>query len=106
VGADRCLASDELSEIEARANREASEMLIPSERLQSFIVRTRPFYYTEKIIQFANLLKIHPGIIAGQLQHKGEIDWAANRQMLVKVRDILISAAMTDGWGVQIAKKR
>jgi len=104
VGADRCLSKDALSEVEARANKEASDMLIPSEKLQSFIVRTRPFYYRSKIIQFANLIKLHPGIIAGQLQHRGEIDWSANREMLVKVRDILISAAMTDGWGVRISK--
>ena len=104
VGADRCLSNETLSEIEARANREASEMLIAKEKLQSFILRTRPFYYTEKIIQFANLLKIHPGIIAGALQHRGEIDWSANRHMLVKVRNILISGSMTDGWGTRIAQ--
>jgi HTH-type transcriptional regulator/antitoxin HigA len=99
VGADRCISSGVLSEIEARANRDAAEWLIPKEKMQSFISRTRPFYYTEKIIQFANLMKIHPGIIAGQLQYKKEIDWAANRLMLVKVRHILVSSAMTDGWG-------
>ena len=106
VGADRCLSSGELSEIEARANEDASEMLIPKDKLQGFILRTRPFYYSAKIIQFANLIKLHPGIIAGALQHKGEIDWSANRHMLVKVRDILISGAVTDGWGVTIAKAK
>jgi HTH-type transcriptional regulator/antitoxin HigA len=99
VGADRCLSNEALSDIETRANRDAAEMLIPKQTMDSFISRTHPFYYTEKIIQFANLIKIHPGIIAGQLQHRKKIDWAANRQMLVKVRDILISGAMTDGWG-------
>jgi HTH-type transcriptional regulator/antitoxin HigA len=99
VGADRCLSNEALSEIEERANQDAAEMLIPKQTMDSFISRTHPFYYTAKIIQFANLIKIHPGIIAGQLQHRGKIDWAANRQMLVKVRDILISGAMTDGWG-------
>jgi len=104
VGADRCLSDKALSDIEARANQEAAEMLIPKERMESFISRTHPFYYTEKIIQFANLIKIHPGIIAGQLQHRKKIDWAAHRRMLVKVRDILISGAMTDGWGAASAK--
>jgi HTH-type transcriptional regulator/antitoxin HigA len=99
VGSDRCLSDEVLSEIETRANREAAEMLIPKKTMDSFISRTHPFYYAGKIIQFANLIKIHPGIIAGQLQHRKQIDWAANRQMLVKVRDILISGAMTDGWG-------
>lgn len=105
VGADRCLSNEAVSEIEHRANEEAAEMLIPKDKLRSFISRTKPFYYTDKINQFANLLKIHPGIIAGQLQFKNEIKWAANRSMLVKVRDILISSALTDGWGFTIAKK-
>jgi HTH-type transcriptional regulator/antitoxin HigA len=99
VGADRCLSDQELSEIELRANEEAADMLIPKEQMLSFISRTHPFYYTEKIIQFANLIKIHPGIIAGQLQHRKKITWAAHRKMLVKVRDILTSGAMSDGWG-------
>jgi len=104
VGADRCFSDETISEIETRANEEAAEMLIPKETITSFIIRNRPFYYAEKIIQFANLLKIHPGIIAGQLQFKKQIKWAANRKMLVKVRDILISSALTDGWGVTIAR--
>ena len=103
VGADRCLSDEALSETEARANEEAAEMLIPKETINSFIMRNRPFYYTDKIIQFANLLKIHPGIIAGQLQFKRQIKWAANRKMLVKVRDLLIASALTDGWGITIA---
>lgn len=106
VGADRCLSSESLSEVENRANQEAADMLIPKEKLHSFIVRTRPFYYTDKIIQFANLIKIHPGIIAGQLQFKDEIDWSAHRKMLVKVRDILISGALTDGWGTTISNRK
>jgi HTH-type transcriptional regulator / antitoxin HigA len=105
VGADRCLISDDtLSDIESRANLEGAEMLIPKERMEAFILRTHPFYYTDKIIQFANLIKTHPGIIAGQLQFRKKIDWSAHRKMLVKVREILISGAMTDGWGTAAAK--
>jgi HTH-type transcriptional regulator/antitoxin HigA len=105
VGADRCLTNEAKSEIETRANEEAAEMLISGRKLHSFILRHRPFYSTHTINQFANLLKIHPGIIAGQLQFKDEIKWAANRAMLVKVRNILISSALTDGWGITISKK-
>src|SRR5437016_3549135 len=106
VGADRCLSNDAVSEIEKRANEESANMLIPKETLRSFILRTRPFYYSERLNQFANLLKIHPGIIAGQLQFKNEIKWTANRAMLVKVRHILISSALTDGWGMTIARRK
>ncbi len=105
VESDRCLSTDAVSDIERRANEEAANMLIPHDTLRSFITRTRPFYYTNRINQFANLLKIHPGIIAGQLQFKKEIKWTANRAMLVKVRGILIDSALTDGWGITLAKR-
>ena len=103
VSSNSCLSNDNLSDVETRANDEAANMLIPKEQLKSFISRTRPFYYKEKIIQFANLLKIHPGIIAGQLQFKNEVKWAAYRSILVKVPNILISSAFTDGWGITLA---
>jgi HTH-type transcriptional regulator/antitoxin HigA len=104
VGAERCFSNESLSAIEQRANAEAAEMLIPKDKLQSFITRTRPFYSKEKIIQFAHLMKIHPGIIAGQLQFRKQVDWACHRQMLVKVRDVLISGSMVDGYGTTISK--
>jgi HTH-type transcriptional regulator / antitoxin HigA len=96
---EKSISEPALSEMEIRANREAAEMLIPAERLRSFISRVRPYYTKERIIQFANLMRIHPGIVAGQLQHLNEINWTANREMLVKVRHILTASAMTDGWG-------
>jgi HTH-type transcriptional regulator / antitoxin HigA len=105
VGADRCLSDESLSDVEKRANADAADMLIPKDKLQSFIVRTRPFYSTERLIQFANLMKIHPGIIAGQLQHRKEIQWSHHRKMLVKVKDVLISTALTDGFGSTISTK-
>lgn len=106
VSPERCLSNENLSGIEKRANEEAADMLIPEEQLKSFISRTRPFYYKEKIIQFAHLLKIHPGIIAGQLQFKNEVKWAAYRSMLVKIRNILVANAFTDGWGITLAIKK
>src|SRR5437899_4726898 len=98
VTAERCLSNEDLSEIENRANADAANWLIPKQTLRDFILRHKPFFSKTKIYQFANLLNIHPGIIAGQLQHRGETTWAANREMLVKVRDIVISGTMSDGW--------
>jgi HTH-type transcriptional regulator/antitoxin HigA len=84
---------------EARADKQASEMLVPQDKLNSFIARVGPMYSKERINQFANRLHIHPGIIVGQLQHKKEVSFSANREMLVPVRDIIRQEAMTDGWG-------
>jgi HTH-type transcriptional regulator/antitoxin HigA len=84
---------------ERRADDEAGNMLIPKDKLQSFIHRVAPLYSKERIIQFAHRVKIHPGIIVGQLQHRGEIGYHANREMLAKVRETAISGAIVDGWG-------
>jgi HTH-type transcriptional regulator / antitoxin HigA len=92
-------SATDLEEIEARANKEAAALLIPPEKLKSFIIRVKPFYSKERIIQFAHTMKIHPGIVSGQLQFRKEIGWHANREMLAKVRDHITSTTITDGWG-------
>ncbi len=85
--------------VEMRADREAAATLVPTDNLEDFIARKKPFYRKSDIIRFARTQKVHPGIVAGQLQHLGEIDYGANREMLVKVRDIIVDASTTDGWG-------
>ncbi|GAJ11038.1 unnamed protein product, partial [marine sediment metagenome] len=40
-----------------------------------------------------------PGIVVGQLQHRREISYAHNRDMLVKIRRTITESALTDGWG-------
>jgi HTH-type transcriptional regulator / antitoxin HigA len=90
-----------LAAIETRAEAEAAEFLIPREKLESFILRTQPYFSKERITQFALRLGIHPGIVVGQLQHCGKILWQANREMLAKVRDLVTTAAASDGFGKQ-----
>jgi HTH-type transcriptional regulator/antitoxin HigA len=77
----------------------ASEFLIPKTELDGFMARVRPLYSTARINGFAKRLGIHPGIVVGQLQHRNEIKYFANRAMLVKIRNIVISSTLTDGWG-------
>ena len=89
-------------EVERRADLEAADVLVSAEKLNSFILRISPLYSKARIIQFAHTVQIHPGIIVGQLQHKGEIGYSANREMLVKIRDIVANSALTDGWGRRI----
>jgi HTH-type transcriptional regulator/antitoxin HigA len=94
-------ASD-LEAIEARANKEASDFLIPHDKMKSFIIRVKPFYSKERIIQFAHRMKIHPGIVTGQLQFHRQIGWYANREMLAKVRSNITQTALTDGYGLSM----
>jgi HTH-type transcriptional regulator/antitoxin HigA len=70
--------------------------------MDSFIRRVGPLYSRTRIIQFANRLKIHPGIIVGQLQYRREVGFGTNREMLVKIRESLIETTLTDGWGHSI----
>lgn len=89
----------ELSSVELRADREASATWIKTEILDDFCSRVGPLYSKARINQFANSIRIHPGIIVGQLQYRGEISFSSHRQPLVKIRDIVTATAMTDGWG-------
>lgn len=102
TGEDREFAAAK-SPVERRADNEAASTMIDPEVLESFVRRVAPMYSKQRISQFANRIKIHPGIIVGQLQHRGEIGFHANREMLVKIRDIVTPTAVTDGWGYSIS---
>lgn len=91
------------NDAERRADDFAGSHLIPTSELESFIRRVSPLYSKERIIQFAHRIKIHPGIIVGQLQHRGEIGYSSSREMLVKVRDVVTETSLTDGYGRSIA---
>lgn len=92
-------SSRDLEEIEARANRDGADFLIPAAKLNSFIIRVKPLYSKQRIIQFAHRMQIHPGIVSGQLQFHREVGWYANKEMLAKVRHLVTATALTDGWG-------
>lgn len=104
-GVDDGIAGDapqpwgELPDPERLANEFARDRLVGGREIDSFIARVRPLYSRARINQFANRIKIHPGIIIGQLQRRGEIKYSQGREMLVKVRDALTQSATTDGWG-------
>lgn len=85
--------------IELRADREAAAALIAPQELESFVQRVGPLYSKDTITGFSRRIKIHAGIVVGQLQFRGEIGYYANREMLVKVRSAITSTALTDGYG-------
>ena len=84
-------------DFEMRADSEGAELLIPQKQLESFITRNAPIFTKERINQFAHRMEIHPGIIVGQLQHKGAISYKQFREALVKVRELVTTTAITDG---------
>lgn len=88
---------------EQRANDQAANALVPKAELDSFIKRTSPLYAATGIVQFAHRVQMHPGIIVGQLQHRGELRYSSHRSFLAKVRKYVIETALTDGWGRSIS---
>lgn len=107
IGFDPNLSKEEeqqnIAEIEKRADEFGSGLVVPSEELDDFVSRTRPLFSKKKIIGFAGRIGVHPGIVVGQLQHRGLIPYSHSREMLVKVRSHLTGSALTDGWGNPIA---
>ena len=90
---------DDLPESERRAHAFASATLVPADELTDFVARTRPLYSKVRIDNFAKRIKVHPGIVVGQLHHRHEFDWSYHRAFLVKVREHVVGTTLTDGWG-------
>lgn len=91
--------ADEKPESEKRADAFAVRTLVPQDALDDFILRVRPLYSAIRIQGFANRIGVHPGIVVGQLQHRGEITYAQHRRMLSPVRQTITQVTLTDGWG-------
>lgn len=95
---ERAGTGPNIPEEERIANEAASNFCVPKQELQKFIVRKAPLFLERDVLGFANTLKIHPGLIAGQLQrHTSRYELLRNH--LVKIRSIVTPNAMVDGWG-------
>jgi HTH-type transcriptional regulator/antitoxin HigA len=104
-----CVLTDEFEEptgdedqCEIVANREAAEFCVPQAKLDDFIARNHPLYYEKNFIGFCRIIQRHPGIVAGQLQRKIN-DPRLFKKHQARVREVLIGAAITDGYGRQVS---
>jgi len=64
----------EKNDIEAEADKISGDILIPPAAYKAFVAKRS--FYNDDIIRFAKLIKIHPGIVVGRLQHEGKIQWS------------------------------
>ena len=86
-------------DFEKRADTDAAAFCINPSLLDDFIVRVNGYYLEAKILGFALVNKIHPGIVVGQLQHRNEILYSHHRKFLVKIRELITEPSLTDGYG-------
>jgi HTH-type transcriptional regulator/antitoxin HigA len=95
---ERAGTGENVAKEERIANAAAQEFCVPASQMEAFVSRKAPFFAERDLIAFARILKVHPGIVAGQLQRKtGRYD--RFRDHLVKVRSIISPNAIKDGWG-------
>jgi HTH-type transcriptional regulator/antitoxin HigA len=97
---------DTKTDIEKRADLFAEGFLVDQSRMEDFITRLRPLFSKQRIRGFAMKMHVHPAIVLGQLQFRGEVGYYHSREMLVKVRDIVTRTALTDGFGQVISVNR
>ncbi len=95
---DRAGAGPTVAEEERAANEAAAEFCVPQASLEGFIERKAPFFPERDIVAFARMLHIHPGLVAGQLQHRTR-RYDRFRVHQVKVRSCIAPSAIVDGWG-------
>lgn len=96
---DGAIPFDQKSEMEKRADVFAQQVLIDQGAIENWITRISPMYSKARILGFAKMNHVHPAIVLGQLQHRGEVDWSHSREMLVKFRHLITPVALTDGFG-------
>jgi HTH-type transcriptional regulator/antitoxin HigA len=97
----RSSTESSLPEEERAANRAAADFCAPSDKVDSFIVRKRPYFYEKDVLALARILSRHPGLIVGQMQKKLN-DYAYLKRYQVKIRSLALPGAIADGWGQTI----
>jgi HTH-type transcriptional regulator/antitoxin HigA len=95
---ERAGVGSSIPEEERIANSAAAEFCVPQVKMDAFIARKAPLFTESDLRGFAKIIRVHPGIIAGQLQHKTN-RFHIFRQHLAKVRANVLPSAMVDGWG-------
>jgi HTH-type transcriptional regulator/antitoxin HigA len=94
----RAGTGEDVPEEERLANEAASNFCVPQTQMDAFVERKAPFFSERDMIGFSKSLKVHPGIVAGQLQHiTGRYE--RFRQHLAKIRTHITPTALVDGWG-------
>lgn len=87
-----------IDEEEIAANQAAQDFCVPKAKMDAFIARKAPFFSERDLLGFSKILKVHPGIVAGQLQHRtGRYDRFRNH--LANIRSYVSTGAAVDGWG-------
>jgi HTH-type transcriptional regulator/antitoxin HigA len=96
-----CDATDRLPDErpeEVAANRAAADFCVSLAALDDFLAGVGSAVAEERILLFAKRLGVHPGLVVGQVQWRLQ-RFNFLRKYLVKIRDMVLPGATTDGYG-------
>lgn len=95
---ERAGTGSDVPEEERLANEAAANFGIPQSQMRAFVERKAPLFSERDMVGFARSVGVHPGIVAGQLQHlTGRYE--RFRQHQVKIRSYVLPTAYVDGFG-------
>ncbi len=86
---------------ETRANAAASDFCVPAAEMADFVSRNRPLFGKHRVLNFAERMNVHPGLVVGQLQRRTQ-NYKLFRTLLVSIRSIIVAVAVTDGYGYRV----
>jgi len=100
---EEVLSGEGKPDSETRADSFAVESLVSQSALDDFCLRWGPKFSHTQLRAFAARMKVHPGIVAGQLHYRGPENGGAEyshfRRLLVPIRKTVRASALCDGWG-------
>ena len=80
------------------ANRAAANFCVPTDEMDDWVRRVQPLFSNHRVVGFAALVGVHPGLVVGQL-HKRTERYDLLRKFLIDIRGYLTPYALTDGYG-------
>ena len=95
---ERAGTGPDVNDEERMANQAAQDFLVPAHQLSAFIARKAPFFSERDLVGFAKIMRVHPGIVAGQLQRQTK-RYDRFRDHLAKIRANILPNVFKDGWG-------
>lgn len=76
---------------EGRANRLASEWLLPKKAFDEFVSKTKPHFSLQIVRAFARSQGVHPALVVGRLHHEGHLHYSQHRGTLGEIRHLFLN---------------
>lgn len=100
------IADESLRSMEEEANREGADWLISQDRLNAFVQRLNGKISEQRILAFAEVVNVHPGILVGMLHHSKIIPYSRFVSLKVNIRKHALLGAMADGFKLPVVKRK